>query len=75
LVSENNKLGKVVRTIIKECDKDHNGYVTNQELDDIIKIHYPELAQNTLVSLFSDFQDPIQNILVDYKKFAKGVQR
>jgi Ca2+-binding EF-hand superfamily protein len=25
---------------IKEIDKDHNGYVTSTELDDIIKLSY-----------------------------------
>ena len=28
-------------TIIKSIDKDHNGYVTSTELDDILKILYP----------------------------------
>ena len=28
--------------IIKSIDKDHNGYVTSTELDDILKILYPE---------------------------------
>lgn len=27
---------------IKEIDKESNGYVTNQELDDIMKMVYPE---------------------------------
>jgi hypothetical protein len=26
---------------INEIDKDHNGYVTSTELDDIIKLSYP----------------------------------
>jgi len=28
--------------MIKEIDKDHNGYVTTTELDDILKIIYPQ---------------------------------
>lgn len=35
----NNKLVDVMRSI-KEIDKEHNGYVTSTELDDILKICY-----------------------------------
>ena len=38
---------------IKEIDKDHNGYVTNQELDDIFKMTYPnEFGDKDLKRLF-----------------------
>ena len=40
LFSKNNRLGELM-TIIKSIDKDHNGYVTSTELDDILKILYP----------------------------------
>ena len=31
----------MIMKCIKEIDKDNNGYVTNQELDDIFKLAYP----------------------------------
>jgi hypothetical protein len=41
---------------IKEIDKDNNGYVTNQELDDIFKMHYErELGYKDLKTLFKPF--------------------
>lgn len=32
---------------INEIDKEHNGYVTSTELDDIIKISYGEELENS----------------------------
>lgn len=40
LLSVDNKLESIMATI-KEIDKDHNGYVTQTELTDIIKLKYP----------------------------------
>ena len=38
---------------IKEIDKDNNGYVTNQELEDIFKMHYEkELGDKDLKTYF-----------------------
>ena len=38
---------------IKDIDKEKNGYVTNQELDDILKMTYPEkLGNKDLKKLF-----------------------
>lgn len=44
---------------IKDIDSDHNGYITNKELDDIIKLHYAELKPYFLMKLFDRFTDPI----------------
>ena len=42
--------------IIKEIDTDNNGYVTNQELDDIFKINYEsELGNRDLKPVFKRF--------------------
>ena len=38
-MAKDNKLKSIVLTI-KEIDKDHNGFVTSTELDDIIKLYY-----------------------------------
>lgn len=41
---------------IKEIDKDNNGYVTNQELDDIFKMHYEhEFGNKDLKRIFKKF--------------------
>ena len=41
LVIKKNKMVVIMRNI-KEIDKEHNGYVTSTELDDILKLAYPE---------------------------------
>ena len=38
-IYHNNKLKEIMLTI-REIDKDHNGYVTRTELDDILKLYY-----------------------------------
>ena len=41
---------------INEIDKDHNGYVTATELDDILKLYYPDtLNDRELVPLIKKF--------------------
>lgn len=41
---------------INEIDKDHNGYVTNTELDDIIKLSYKkELNGKSLKLIFKPY--------------------
>ena len=35
-----------VQIIIRQIDKDRNGYITSSELDDILKHHYPKELQN-----------------------------
>jgi len=54
---------------IKTIDKENNGFVTSQELDDIIKVVYPELSDKYLVGLFKRFADPMNIILIAYRKF------
>jgi len=50
-----NKMLEIVRTI-DEIDKDHNGYVTATELDDIMKLYYPEeLEPRDLLPLIKKF--------------------
>lgn len=55
--------------VIKEIDSDNNGYVTNQELDDIIKLHYAqELGNREIKTVFKKFASIQNRILIDYKK-------
>ena len=59
---------------IKEIDKDNNGYVTNQELDDIFKMHYErELTSKDLKTLFKPFASIQNRILIDYKKLRDHI--
>jgi Ca2+-binding EF-hand superfamily protein len=55
---------------IKSIDRDGNGYVTNTELDDILKLTFPdELPYKRLKPLFKEFASIQNRILIDYKKF------
>ena len=48
----NIKLASIMRTI-KQIDRDNNGYVTSTELDDILKLTFPEeLKGKNLKPLF-----------------------
>lgn len=59
---------------IKEIDKDNNGYVTNQELDDIFKMHYEkELGDRDIKKLFKPFASIQNRILIDYKKLRDHI--
>jgi len=50
-----NKLMDIMRTI-GEIDKDRNGYVTATELDDILKLYYPEqLEPRNIMHLIKKF--------------------
>ena len=41
---------------IKEIDKERNGYVTRNELDDIIKFHYDaEMGNYNLIPIITKF--------------------
>ena len=54
LIYKNNKMLDIMRSI-KEIDREHNGYVTSTELDDIIKIYYKELENKSLKQIFRPF--------------------
>ena len=41
--------------MIKEIDPDRNGYVTQTELDDIIKLKYAELEKRNLMPIISKY--------------------
>jgi len=66
-------LMKLVKTI-KGIDKDRNGYITNQELEDILILCVSELKDANIVFLFKPFADPINKILVDYKQFLRKLK-
>ena len=59
--------------MINSVDKDRNGYVTNTELDDILKIAYPAafedggLKDANLKSLMRKFASSANKVLIDYR--------
>lgn len=55
LIIRENKLVDIMRAI-KDIDKEHNGYVTSTELDDILKLTYKqELSNKNLKDMFKPF--------------------
>lgn len=64
--------------MIKEIDPDRNGYVTQTELDDIMKLKYAELEKRNLIPIISKYCSIQNKILIDYKKFkdflVKGME-
>ena len=51
----NERLASIMRSI-KQIDRDGNGYVTSTELDDILKLTFPEeLTSKRLKPIFKDF--------------------
>ena len=69
LMLRKNRLADMMRKI-KEIDKERNGFVTQTELDDILKILFAdELGGRDLTKLIKPFCSIQNKILVDYKKF------
>lgn len=64
---------KNIQHIIRTIDKDRNGYITQTELDDILKEVYPELRTRELLRLIRPFCSVSNKILVDYGKFRSFV--
>ena len=72
LIFKNSKMLDIMRSI-KDIDKEHNGYVTSTELDDILKIYYKELETKSLKQIFRPFSSIQNKILIDYKKFRDSI--
>jgi hypothetical protein len=72
LIAANNKL-KDIFFKIREIDRFRNGFVTELELDDIIKIVYDELIENDIGPIIKPFCCKENKILIDYKKFREHV--
>jgi hypothetical protein len=71
-VIKDNKLPFILKSI-RDIDQDNNGYVTTTELDDIIKLHYPNLHNKKLKSIFKRFASIQNRILIDYKSFRNDL--
>ena len=61
---------KEIQHIIRSIDRDRNGYVTRNELDDILKEVYPELRKKDLMRLIKPFCSVSNKILVAQKTTA-----
>jgi hypothetical protein len=73
IIFENNKLNDIIRTIY-QIDKQHNGYVTTTELDDILKLNYKdELADKDTRLIMRKYASIQNRVLVDYKKFRDSI--
>ena len=62
-------------TTINEIDKDHNGYVTKTEMEDILKLKYPDHFENRdLIPIIKKFASIQNRILIDYKGLRDWVK-
>lgn len=68
------KLHKVTNTI-RQIDIDRNGYVTRNELDDILKMCFTELVHKNLDKLYNPFASIQNNILIDHKRFVDWIKK
>ena len=73
ILCKDNKL-KEIMFAISQIDMTHDGYVTKNELDDILKDCYPNtLADRELGPNIGKFSSPQIKILIDCKKFRDAV--
>jgi hypothetical protein len=59
--------------MVKGIDKFHTGFVTQTELDDIVKIVNPDLKMRDLKKIISPFCAVQNRILVMYRKFFEYI--
>ena len=52
-------------------DLDKNGYVTDTELDDLLKVLYKDLKPYEILPIIRKFLAVGSTILVDYKQFKE----
>ena len=72
-MSANNRM-KEIALAIRQIDPDRNGFVTQQELDDIFRENYKkEMEGKHIFALIKDFRSISNKILVDYSKFKKWI--
>ena len=71
-VNKDNKLREIF-VKIREIDKQRNGFVTELELDDIIKLVYTDLEEYDISNIIRPFCCRENKILIDYKKFRTHV--
>ena len=61
---------KDIALAIRQIDPDRNGYITQQEADDIFRENYSHQMQGKhMFGLLKEFRSNTNKILVDYNKF------
>ena len=71
--AQDNKIIQILQTI-KTIDKEKNGFVTNQELEDILKLFYKEqLGRYDLKPVLKQFSSQSNRLLINYTKFKKAI--
>lgn len=68
------KLHKVMTTI-RQIDLDRNGYITRNELDDIMKMYFEGFLHKNFDKLLNQFSSIQNRILIDYMRFIEWVKR
>jgi len=63
-----------ISLMIHQIDKDRNGYVTRNELDDILKESFSELLEFNLFPYINRFCSISNKILIDYKQFKEWIR-
>ena len=72
-IVKDNQLVNIMHTI-RSIDGDKNGFVTNQELEDILKLCYKEqLGKYNLKPVFKEFASQSNRLLIDYTKFKEAI--
>ena len=65
---------KDITLAFREIDPFRNGYITQQELDDIFRENYHEkMDGKNMFGLIKEFRSITNKILVDYNKFKKWI--
>ena len=61
--------------MIREIDRDHNGYITWTEAEDMLKLIYPEQLKNkSLKIMLRPFCSPANKVLLDYKQLKQFIK-
>ena len=65
---------KEIALTFRDIDPDRNGFITQQELDDIFRLNYKEhMHGKHMFGLVSDFRSVSNKILVDFTRFKKWI--
>lgn len=73
IVKSSPKSLSLVFRLISSIDKDRNGYITQTELDDILKECCPALRPFYIRPLFKPFTSSANRVLVDYRAFKASL--
>lgn len=73
LMHKNNKM-KEINLAFRQIDPDRTGYITQPEIDDMFRYHYPdEFKDKHLFEIVKPFEIASNKILVEYGKFRQWI--